>query len=325
MSDANKPCLIGLEPWLPWPLSAWCWWTAPVPAEQLASLRIGIAAVLLWDIVQNYLPVAESLYSDVGMAPPQVLRSGGQASPWAWSLLGSGDVVAPGLVWPSLGASPEVVFWIMVIWAAAAIFLFLGLWTRAAAVLAWLISVEMQHLNPIASNGGDVVRVIVLFYLMLSPCGAAWSIDACRRRGRTGAVAYLVPPWPLRLLLVQMAVIYFFNGLHKLCAPEWRDGTVLYYVLNDLTLTRVSFVQLPVPLWLLRFAAWAVLAWELTFPLLVTLPSTRNAILAIGILFHLGLFVCMELGAFQLYMLTLYLPLLCPPRAAQPSSLRYRH
>ena len=37
---------------------------------------------------------------------------------------------------------------------------------------------------------------------------------------------------------------------------------------------------------------------------------TRKPALAIGILFHVGIFVSMELGAFQLYMLTLYLPLL---------------
>ena len=35
---------VGVDPWLPWPLSAWRWWTEPVAAERLAALRIGLAS-----------------------------------------------------------------------------------------------------------------------------------------------------------------------------------------------------------------------------------------------------------------------------------------
>ena len=303
MSDAaSQRRLVGLEPWLPWPLSISPWWTAPVPAERLAILRIAVAAVLLWDILQNYLPVYNVLYSDQGLLPPRVLSSAGRTQPWAWSLLrGAAE------------GNPDVIFWTMIVWMTAAVLLLLGLWTRLSAVLTWIVTVQIMHLNPLVGNGGDVVRVIILFHLMLSPCGAAWSVDAWRRGRHTPAGAgFLVPPWPLRLLFVQMALIYFVNGLYKIVSPQWQEGTILYYVLNDPTWTRVPFAQFPVPLWILRTSAWIVLVWELGFPLWVMLPWTRKAALAFGILFHCGIFLCLELGAFQLYMLALYLPLMLP-------------
>src|ERR1700686_3715834 len=41
--------IVGVVPWLPWPLSAWGWWTEPVRAERLALLRIGVALCLIAD------------------------------------------------------------------------------------------------------------------------------------------------------------------------------------------------------------------------------------------------------------------------------------
>jgi hypothetical protein len=119
-----------------------------------------------------------------------------------------------------------------------------------------------------------------------------------------------VYPWALRLLFVQMALIYVCNGVYKLAGADWRRGESLYYVLCDLTLTRYSFAQFPPPLWLLRLLSWAVLAWEVGFPLWVGWRRTRVAGLCFGAAFHLGIFASLELGGFAPYMLTLYLPLL---------------
>ncbi len=142
---------------------------------------------------------------------------------------------------------------------------------------------------------------------MLCPCGAVWSIDSllARRRGPV-----FVSPWALRLLFVQMTLIYFMNGIYKLAGVEWRDGTSLYYVLCDLTLTRFSYAQIALPLWLTQIMSWSVMVWEVGFPLWVALPWTRTPALCFGAAFHLGIMLTMELGGFGPYMLTLYLPLL---------------
>ncbi len=55
---------------------------------------------------------------------------------------------------------------------------------------------------------------------------------------------------------------------------------------------------------------WTVLAWEISFPLLVVMSRwTRVAALLFGVAFHLGIGLTMELGFFAPYALCLYLPL----------------
>ncbi len=64
--------VVGVVPWLPWPLSAWRWWTEPVRAERLAALRIGLALCLLLDIVLTYLPGVGTFF---GAARSAIRRS----------------------------------------------------------------------------------------------------------------------------------------------------------------------------------------------------------------------------------------------------------
>ena len=284
---------VGLRPWLPRPLSRWAWWTEPVPAERLAALRVGVASVLLVDIFVNYLPHAHVLFGPNSLGGPEVFL--GPSAGWPWSSLA--DLTDGRAVAVALAA-----------WVALAGLLLAGRFARLAALGTWLLSQAFLHLNPLAHNGGDTVRTILLFYLMLSPCGAAWSLNGRRLRADKG-FRVCVYPWALRLLFLQMVLIYFFNGVHKLRGAEWQAGNSLHYVLADLTLTRISYAQLPAPEWLTRLCAWAVLAWEVSFPLLVYLPSTRTAALLAGVALHVGIGLSLELGVFSLYMLCLYLPL----------------
>jgi hypothetical protein len=278
---------VGLRPWLPGPLGRRRWWTGPVRAERLAALRIGLAAVLLFDVLVNYLPHARDLYGPDGLAGP---------AGRGWSVLGG----AP---------DPHLIRAALALWAAAAAGLLVGAWTRAWAVLAWVLSTSFANLNPLAENAGDTVRGIVLFYLMLCPCGAAWSLDARHRRGPAAGPAW-VYPWPLRLLFVQMVLIYFNNGLHKVVGRDWLTGRSLYYVLGDLTLARWSYAEWPLPYRLTQLLTWLVLGWELLFPALVLWRPLRVAALCFGAAFHVGIWACLELGNFAPYMLCLYLPLL---------------
>lgn len=289
--------VVGLEPWLPWPLYRWQWMTQPVRAERLAALRIGLAAVLLADILTTYWPQIHSYFGGDSMGSPEIFAERFREPRWYWSLLyGVHD--------------HAIIETAALVWAVAAGMLLIGLSTRLSAVVAWLLSSSFATLNPYIDNAGDLIRGITLFYLMLCPCGAAWSIDACWDRWRKGTHSCVfVHPWPLRLLFLQMCFIYFMNGIYKLTGLQWAEGFSLYFVLGDLTLTRWSYAQIPIPVWITRAMTWTVLAWEVGFPLLVALPWTRTITLLFGVAFHVGIGLSMELGGFVFYMLCLYLPL----------------
>src|SRR5262249_3746805 len=144
----------------------------------------------------------------------------------------------------------------------------------------------------------------------------------------------LIYPWAFRLLFVQMVLIYWCNGLYKATGVDWQEGNSLYYVLGDLTLTRWSYADLPVPYPVTRLLSWMVPVWGGGFPAWVCLPwrwigdrvasrcvqrlrwlpgLLRNVpvlALAFGFAFHVGIGLSMELGFFVPYMLCLYVPLL---------------
>ena len=211
---------------------------------------------------------------------------------------------------------------ILLVWAISGALLAAGVFPRLAAATAFLLALCVSNPNPLLVNSGNMVRDIMLFYLMLSPCGAAWSLWP---RHRGASVVKYVPAWPLRLLFLQLIVIYFVGGITKLASPQWQNGDTLYYVLASLDWTHIRIL---LPYWLTRVMTWTTLVWEIAFPILVIWPRTRNAALWIGVAFHVGIMAYLRVGPFGLYMLCMYLPLAAwehwQPRLASywPSQLR---
>src|SRR5207244_9892411 len=93
MNESNAPPqVVGIVPWLPWPLSAWSWWTAPVRAERLALLRIGTALALLADLLINYVPETLAFYGADALGDPAIHGWYFRPPRMTWSLLrGVGD------------------------------------------------------------------------------------------------------------------------------------------------------------------------------------------------------------------------------------------
>jgi hypothetical protein len=155
----------------------------------------------------------------------------------------------------------------MIALVIALLFMLIGFGTRWAVAVVWVLTLSFDNLNPYLENNGDTARCILMLYLVLTPCGAAWSLDDCRRRRRTGDLRpAFVHPWPLRLLFLQMILLYFFNGVFKLFGSDWLDGESLHYVLANPTWSRISYLEYHPPLWVLQIATYVVLFWEAGFP-----------------------------------------------------------
>lgn len=283
--------VVGVQPWLPRPLAKWSWWTRPIRAEVYAVLRIATAAVLLLDQGLTMLPHLGSLYGGGSAGAPSLFAWMFERPNMHWSLLqGVND--------------PQAVALLFYVWMAATIGLLVGWNTRLCSIVVWVLAVSFTNLNVYAINAGDHIRGMVLLYLMLTPCGAVWSIDACNETS-DGRVC-VAHPWALRLLLIQLAFMYCASGLCKLSGYNWLAGNSLHYVMRDLSLTRFSAEVLPMPYWITQLATWSVLFWEISFPVLYCFRRTRLLALVAGVMMHAGIFVTMELGCFPLYLLAVY-------------------
>ena len=115
---------------------------------------------------------------------------------------------------------------------AVAVGFTLGWRTRLMSILLYLCMLSLYHRN-VSSNGGpDAVPAILTFYMMLCPCGAAYSLDARRAAKKRGTAAEpLIVPWALRLLQMQICLIYFQSTIIKCQGPLWLNGTTVHYIL----------------------------------------------------------------------------------------------
>jgi hypothetical protein len=183
-------------------------------------------------------------------------------------------------------------------------------------VFVGLMSFERR--NPYVFNTGDGVMRLLAFYLMLAPSGAAFSLDRLRRSPGRFWEFPARPVWPLRLMQIQLSVIYIAGLWVKFQGTAWNDGTAVGYALRVSDLTR-----LPVPDF---FKDSAVVANLLTYGTLLTEASIgilvwnrrlRPWVLLAGVFLHEGIDWSIRVGFFSLAMLTLYLSFLDPDWASE--------
>lgn len=195
--------------------------------------------------------------------------------------------------------------------AAVAALLLMGLSTAAgfrtrwaaisAAALLWLITAA----SPVVFNSGD--RLLLLLNLIVA-CSAPlpWAVDS---RRQDASQQKHVPVWPLRLLQLQMSLMYAGAAISKLQVQVWRDGTALAGVWQLETLARSDLgMQLAEFPWVAAGATWGTLAVELTLAAAIWLPwkRVRWAVLAAGVVMHVFIDVMMVVGWFSLVSLSVY-------------------
>ena len=192
----------------------------------------------------------------------------------------------------------------MAVWIVAAVALLIGYRPLVAGLVCWACAISFWNIIPGIGNGGDQLRNSLLFVLAFSRSGAVWGVQSERRRGYAGRV--FVPGWPVNLLIVQLCCLYFFSGVYKLLSPQWRSGFVMYFVNHDLAWSLAPNVTSLLPVWVHRASSWVTVIWELAFPLLIGIRSTRAPALWLGVIFHLVTLFTLEVGAFAVYSLVFY-------------------
>ena len=213
----------------------------------------------------------------------------------------------------------------------------IGLYTRVTSVLLYLTSLSYIHRSIHHMFGQDTMQTILLLYLMLSPCGAAFSVDALRKRYRASrailaaggkpvpwaetALAGPQPSWQanffLRLFQMHYCMIYLASGASKLKGNAWwnHNATWLTMVNPDFGLVTYSpYENLMhgiadhhvLAMVMCGVGVFFTIGLEVGFTFLVW-TRARPVMLIWALLFHTGIAVMMGLSVFGLYMFALLL------------------
>jgi len=279
-------------------------WFGPQPMYTLGLVRIAFGALaVLWTLW--LWPLLFEMFGSNGIAPQR------PAIAYTWGIFD---------VWSS---NPAVLLgWVLLL--VASIALMVGWHARFAAVVVFVLILSFQRRDPWFFNAGDAVVRIEALFIALSPCGAALSLDQRRRTGSFWS-AQTLPAWPIRLMQVQMSIIYVVCVQTKLSGQTWLDGTAVSYALRLEDMQRVpvpDFISTNAPL--MNAATWGTLLVELALGVLVWNKRCRPWVLAGGVLLHLGIDLNIEIGIFSYAMMVLYVAWIAPDTAKRlPGTIKH--
>lgn len=181
----------------------------------------------------------------------------------------------------------------------------LGLFTRASSILAFLIAVAYANRLTGAMFGLDQVNIMLAFYLMIGPSGAAYSLDRLIAR-RRGADLTVIPSVgttvATRMLQLHMCIIYLFAGMAK-NGIFWEEGTAIWYSVANLEYQSLDLTWMSNHQYLVNFMTLATVWWERCYIALVWPRFTRPVVILIAVALHLGIAVGMGMITFGLAMI----------------------
>ena len=285
--------------------------------RSLALGRIVLAGVLLVDLLRRIRWIRD-LYSNEGLIPNHtVLWQPPQPRAFSLFLMAShADESA------FLFAIAFVCFFCLLI----------GYKTRVAHVLSFVMTTSLHCRILFAENGGAVALGAVVFWTAFMPLGRRFSVDAVleslrahrretpadlmseRTSDRTGNAAPDERPFvslAVLALLLQLAVIYTFNYIHK-TGHTWHEGTAVYYVLwQERIVTMIGlWGRHHFPFALTKALTYGTLVIEAAAPFLILSPVLRPYCRTLAIFLLTGLHgsiaVLVNLGIFSPAMISYY-------------------
>ena len=267
-------------------------WFQPQQMYTLGVVRMAFGALaVLWGLW--LLPMRDGLLDSDGVTP----RQPSDADTWG--------IFA---VWNSNAA---MLIGIVVL-VMSALALLVGWHSRLAAIIVFILILSFERRNPWAFNAGDALVRIEALLVALSPCGAALSLDERRRTGSFWS-AQTRPNWPIRLIQVQLSIVYIAAAQVKLSGAMWLHGTAVSYVLRLEDMQRVAAPEsFATNALAMNVLTWGAIAVELAVGILVWFPRLRPWVLAAGVTMHVLIDVYIQIGIFSYAMFVMYLAWLSP-------------
>ena len=198
-------------------------------------------------------------------------------------------------VFPSLATTHDV-WLIFAIWVASLLTMVFGYKTKSSTAFNYLLCMLMFGVLAPAMGFDQGAGDSIALTLSLLATVFAWLPSA--------KVAGTILP-------LYLSEVYLDAGIHKLLSPMWRAGSGFT---TPLTLPSLVWIHTAWLSWfpavLLRATGWAVIAFELWFPVLYFLRRTRIFALMAGVGMHVGIILFYPIPIFSGLMLVPYVALL---------------
>ena len=199
--------------------------------------------------------------------------------------------------------------WVVIVaMLAAATTFIIGRYSRIASMIPWIGVISMYHQNRLVWNGGDdLLRIVCLLVGLWVAVGPTRSVETRIDSIWRGAVVS-TRGWPVRLLRIQLIVVYWSTLFEKLRGATWTGGTATFRALGLKNMERV-----PMPGFMAHNAVvhnlvtWVTLVLELLIPVGLLSPKWRRKAALAGFILHMSIDYALRVGIFSWVMMVCYL------------------
>lgn len=209
--------------------------------------------------------------------------------------------------------SYEFTYLLMAVYGLSIVCSILGLFTRYSLLTALICMVSFQQRNIWLLSSSETLMRLILVYLVVSPCGHTLSVDAIL--GRKFVMFKQKRSWPiwsLRLIQIQISVVYLWTVWHKLKGNAWFDGSAVYFATRLENMSNFTIPFIMDSKLILKLLTWGTLAIEIALATLVWIKEFRRPVIFAGLLFHLGIEWVMCIPFFEINMMILLMNFFTP-------------
>ncbi len=305
----NVPAMIEIfKAWIGQLFSAWDrFWFTPRYPHVLGILRIVTGAMLFYshlvlatqlgDFLGDHAWINNTIAAqlhDGAFGPADMGRS------YLWHLSN------PLLLWLHHAAT-------LLITAAFAV----GFMTRVTAPAAWFLQIMYLHRLTGTLFGLDQIVTYMAMYLMLTPSGSCYSVDAwlrerfSERRASNRKLVWLLPECRAtlaanvgtRLLQLHLCIIYLFGGLAKARGELWWDGTAMWFSVANYEYQSINMTWIGAYPRVFSALTHLTLFWEVFYCALVWPRLTRPIVIVIAVVVHGGIATTLGMATFGMMMI----------------------
>lgn len=282
---------------------SWGYWFGEIDTRWLAIFRILLSLLLLKDAIYH-LFLARRFYSDDGLVPRWALFDGLVREP-RFSLM---DAIG----------EPWLAFLFFCLWILVLICLIIGYRSRLMAILNFILILSIHERNGYILTSADTLMRAMSFWMMFAPIAQYYAVDALKKRLATGdenpQTSFALP---MRLIQLQLVLVYCSTAFLKFISPIWREGEAMHYVVQ------IDTFILPFGEWmrtwspeLLKMLSYYSMYAELAIPILLLMPFvwrwSRALAFILALILHGGIAVSLSIQDFSILMLICYLPFFDP-------------
>ncbi len=196
------------------------------------------------------------------------------------------------------------------------VIIILGIYPRITCILHFLITFSVFHSMLIIEGGDQISLVISILLIPICLTDNRYNGWKQNKDLKIPKILLLNTNIIMFLISLQVSLLYFNAGIAKIYAPEWSNGTAVYYWFNDNVFGANEFIAnifgfLFKNDFTVTFINWGVIFFEIILSITLLFSSNYKYILfTLAVFFHFLIMISHGLTTFSLAMtsiLILYL------------------